>query len=210
MLRYKESLLLCNKNQTPMKLLDLVMKRAKKLGCKVRRCSTFEKDDTLAVYMKIEDFPEVRVMILAKNEAAAVSVINIVPIVDIDFFDINRDDYNDLLDIFTEDIFNVISLRDGNVLKTQSDEYEFADIIPHSYDAFKEWISHYPISGHISDIERWFDFVIALHKNNEKLTVRDFEKHLDEDYCWDAGMIREFSLKLESQLDLLAYYEKHR
>ena len=210
MIRYKDSWLLCNKNQTPMELLDLVVKRSKKEGCKVEKWSTFEKDDTLAVYMKIEDFPEVRVMILAKNEPAAVSIVNIVPLVDIDFFDINRDEYNDLLDIFTEYIFKKISVDNGNILKTKSDEYEITEIIPKSYDALKDWISHYPLSGHISDEERWFEFVISLHRNNEKLTIREFEKHLDEDYCWDAGMIREFSLKLESQLDLLAYYDKHR
>ena len=51
---------------------------------------------------------------------------------------------------------------------------------------------------------------MALHENNEYLSLDDFAKYIMENYEWPSDKIEEFSLRLESQLELLEYYDNHR
>lgn len=67
-----------------------------------------------------------------------------------------------------------------------------------------------PLSAHPLDTKRWNAFVVALHTNNEHLSLDDFQKYIQEKYGWKEDVIEVFSLKLESQLNLLEYYDEHR
>ena len=54
------------------------------------------------------------------------------------------------------------------------------------------------------------DLDYTLHENNEYLSLDDFAKYIIENYEWPSDKIEEFSLRLESQLELLEYYDNHR
>ena len=68
----------------------------------------------------------------------------------------------------------------------------------------------YPLSGHPLDEHRWYDFLIALRKNKEYLSVNDFSKFIQENYNWSKTDLERFELKYEEQIDLLEYYDEHR
>ena len=60
------------------------------------------------------------------------------------------------------------------------------------------------------DTKRWYAFIVALHTNNEYISTEDFEKYIREEYDWSDKAVEEFFLKLEAQIGLLEYYDRHR
>ena len=63
MKRYKDCALICNGDQQPLELLDIVMQVAEAMGYKVNRYSTLSDRDTLAVYIQEQGFPYSRLII---------------------------------------------------------------------------------------------------------------------------------------------------
>lgn len=101
--------------------------------------------------------------------------------------------------------------KDGKFkVEETSEEYSIEDIIPKSYPSLRLWLDGYPLSGHPNDLKRWYDFVISLHRNEERLSLDIFGKYLKETSKWDDDTIDNMELKLESHLDLLEYYDEHR
>lgn len=210
MKRYKDCALICNNEQSPIELLDNVLLYSKKKGYKTDRYKTFEENDSLSVYIKVKDLPYSRMIICAFNEGDKVEIVNIIPMPESGISHIDYIEYNKLLDIFRDNVFTVISERHGNKIEENTEDYTLEEIIPLSYPKLQTWLSMYPLSGHTLDTKRWYDFIIELHKNREQLPISDFEKHIQENYEWDEKTIEEFSFRLESQLELLDYYDEHR
>ena len=52
------------------------------------------------------------------------------------------------------------------------------------------------------------NFVIALHKNKEDLSISDFEEWLQTEKGWSYDEIDYFSSKLEYGLELLEEYDR--
>lgn len=42
------------------------------------------------------------------------------------------------------------------------------------------------------------------------LSLDDFEKYIKENYDWEEEVLSQFSVKLESELELLKYYDEYR
>ena len=117
--------------------------------------------------------------------------------------------YNQMLDLFRADVFRHIKEEYGNEIVENSEDYTIQEIIPTSYNALNAWLSAYPLSGHPLDTKRWYEFVVSLYRSGEELSLDDFEKYIKENYNWEDKVLRAFSIKLESELELLSYYDEH-
>lgn len=123
---------------------------------------------------------------------------------------IKPETYNKLLDVFCPDIFEPLSKVQGNKIETNKEEYTIEELIPQSVDKLHAWLSNYPLSSHPLDINRWYDFVISLHENDERLPLEDLRDYLTEKYGWSDDDIYKTEIRLESHLDLLRYYDDSR
>lgn len=210
MKRYKDCALVCKYGQLATDLLNLVMQVCSKKGYQVDRYSTMTERDTLAVYIHENGLPYSRLIVCANSESNVVAIVNIVPMPESGISHIEYAEYNKLLDLFREQVFGTINHEQGNEIRENSEEYNIEDVIPKSYTALNSWLNMHPLSEHPLDTKRWYAFVVALHENNEYLSLDDFAKYIMENYEWPSDKIEEFSLRLESQLELLEYYDNHR
>lgn len=63
---------------------------------------------------------------------------------------------------------------------------------------------------HWMDEERWYDFVIAAHRENADLDPDYLERWLREDEQWPEDMAYELAMSYEKSRSLLEYYDKNR
>lgn len=122
---------------------------------------------------------------------------------------IDYSEYNKILDYFRDKVFYKIINDSHNHISENTEDFNIEEVIPYSFSKLNTWLSNFPLSGHPLDERRWYDFVISLHKNNEDLSIDVFKKYLQEKYNWEEDVVESFALKLESQLDLLDYYDSH-
>ena len=210
MKRYKDCSLLCTDGQQPIELLDLIEQVSTEKGYKIERFKTEQKNDSLSVYIQKEALPYSHLILFVNNGGRAVDIINIIPMPQSGVSHIECEDYNKLLNIYCGDVFALIEQQYGNGIQQNTEDYTIQDVIPLSYPLLNRWLKGYPLSSHPLDTECWHAFVVGLHNSGEHLSLSDFEKHLAETCGWNEEKINEFSLKLESQLELLAYYDQHQ
>lgn len=121
---------------------------------------------------------------------------------------ISIDKYNAILSTFKTDIIDkAIAAAPNAKLEYLASEYSIQDCIPETYDRFHAWIKGYPLSYHPNDMERWYEFVSALHINGEELGLEDFENCLTQDYHWSYEDAEDFSSRLSDELELLKVYD---
>ena len=210
MKRYKNSSLLCNDGQQPITLLDLIEQVSKQKEYEVKRFKTERENDSLSVDIQKEALPYSQLILFINNEDKAVDIVKIIPMPQSGISHIECETYNRLLDIYSGDVFALIEHQYGNGIYQNTEDYTIQDVIPQSYPLLNRWLKGYPLSSHPLDTERWHAFVVGLHNSGEHLSLSDLEKHLAETCGWDEEKINEFSSKLESQLELLAYYDQHQ
>lgn len=210
MKRYKDCALVCNEGQETMNLLDIIERVSKTKEYKVERYTSWKKNDSLAVYTQEKSLPYSRLILTLNNERSSVDIVNIVPTQESGTSQIGYTEYNRLLDIYRDDVFAEIREQYGNAIKENTEDYSIKDIIPLSYQSLNTWLEAYPLSGHPLDTKRWYDFVVKLHLSGEHLPLSDFEKYIEETYNWNENDILRFSLKLESHLELLEYYDNNK
>lgn len=210
MKRYKDCELKCNHGQSTDVLLDVITQVSKSKGYEVSRYSTMANNDTLVVYMKKQGFPYSKLVLSHFSNRDSISIINIVPIPESGTSHIDCSIYNQLLNIYRDDVFSFIKEMYGNEIVENSEDYTIQEIIPTTFKALNSWLSAYPLSGHPLDVRRWYDFVVTLHTSGEELSLDDFEKYIKENYNWEEEILSKFSIKLESELELLRYYDEHR
>ncbi len=209
MKRYKSCSLLCNDGQQPITLLDLIEQVSKQKEYEVERFKTERENDSLSVYIQKEALPYSQLILFINNENKAVDIVNIIPMSQSGVSYIECETYNRLLDIYSNDVFALIEQQYGNGIHQNTEDYTIQEVIPRSYPLLNTWLNGYPLSVHPLDTERWHAFVVGLHLSEEHLSLSDFEKYLAETCGWNEEKINEFSSKLESQLELLAYYDQH-
>lgn len=210
MKRYKDCSLLCNDGQQPIELLNLIEQVSKQKEYEVHRNLGMRESVTLFIRIQKEALPYSQLVLLTNDEADSVDIINITPLPESGVSQIECEDYNKLLDAYCDDVFAVINKLYGNNIKQNTEVYSIEEVIPLSYLLLNRWLKGYPLSSHPLNTERWHAFVVGLHNSGEHLSLSDFEKHLAETCGWNEKKINELSLKLESQLELLAYYDQHQ
>jgi len=210
MKRYRDCMLMCNDGQKAVNLLDIIETEAIKKAYKINRYNSFGNRDSLAVYIKNSGLPYSRLVLCILSDERCVSVVNIVPMPESGTSHIEPEEYNQLLELFKVDVFDAIAKSQGNKIETNSEDYTIQELIPLSFGKLNTWLSAYPLSSHQLDTNRWYDFVISLHQNDEHLSLDDFGKYIKEEYGWDDEDINKAELRLESHLDLIEYYDNHR
>lgn len=207
MKRFKSCALLCSKSQEITELVELICLICKKKCYDVVKQQTLKKDDTLVVSVNKEKLPLSDLILFVNEEENKVDIINIIPSKKSGLFSLDYSTYNSILDVFKKDVFLEIN---GCEIKENQEDYTIQEIIPKSYEKLNTWLEAFPLSGHPLDERRWFDFLIALRKNRETLSIDDFSKYIQENYNWSKKDIERFEFKYEEQINLLEYYDENR
>lgn len=210
MKRFKSCALLCSKNQKMTELVELICSICKNKCYDVVKQQTFKKDDTLVVSVNKEKLPLSDLILFVNEEENKVDIINIIPSKKSDIFSLDCSAYNNILDVFKKDVFLEINDINGCEVEENQEDYTIQEIIPKSYEKLNTWLEAFPLSGHPLDERRWFDFLIALRKNRETLSIDDFSKYIQENYNWSKKDIERFVFKYEEQINLLEYYDENR
>lgn len=210
MKRYKDCTLVCKANQTPRQLMDIIYQVSldKNYTAKIQPSSS--NKETMIVYLNYGDFPHSRMVLGVMSDGKGVSVLNIVPMPESGVSHIDLEVYNEMLDVYTKDVFETIRVEYGNEIEGNNEEYTIQEIIPKSFEKLDRWLNNYPLSSHQLDTNRWYDFVISLHQNEEHISLEDMGKYLKDTYSWSEEDVLKIQLRLESHLELLAYYERNR
>jgi hypothetical protein len=210
MKRYKDCMLVCNVNQSIEDLMEIVAQVSIEKGYEISRQSSFVNNDTIIVKLIKEGFPQSRLILGYYSEKKGVSILNIVPTTESGVSEINCDTYNELLDMYKSDVFGYILDNQNNEIEENLGIYTIEEFIPKSFEKLNNWLNAYPLSSHQLDLNRWYDFVIALHQNEENLPVDVLVQYLQEEYNWEEKNVEKIALRLESNLSLLEYYDHNK
>lgn len=206
MKRFKDCSISCLSGQSLNDLACLITEKCIEKSYRLEQHTAFQNNDTITILFDKHGYPVCRLILVLSFEANSVKIINIVPDRKSNIFTLSIDQYNQVLDFFTEDVLLPIKEKFGNDIKETSANYKIEDIIPESSKYLKRWLDAYPLSGHTFDQERWFDFLISLIENDESLSLDDFAKFIKEYKKWGEDDIEKFELKLEEEFALLRYY----
>lgn len=164
--------------------------------------------DSLDFRIKSDKLPLSRVFVLAyRGPRPRIEVANIIPTQASGVTNLNVSTYNEILDIFIEKILSPVC-KDFDVKYESNDEhYSIKEYIPKSFEKLDLWLKGFPLSCHPMDEARWFDFIVALVKNEEELSISTFEEYIVETQkTWTRNDIECFSEKLEYSIRLLKHY----
>lgn len=203
-------MLVCKADQTPEDLLSIIEQTSITKGYKLQKITSIVNKDTLIVQFRANDLPYSRIVLGIYSERKGVSIVNIVPMLESGTSGLSPEVYNKILELFKEDVFEQIKKERGNSIETNDEDYSIEEVIPKSFSKLNAWLSGYPLSSHPNDTQRWYDFVISLHVNHERLSLDDFCTYIEENYHWSDDDISKIELRLESHLDLLDYYDDNR
>lgn len=210
MKRFKDCILLCNDGQNPMDLLRLVKTECEKRGMKADVNTSFAEDDTMGVIVNFEKYPAAKLVLHASDDKNGVAILNVVPLPKSGVSMLEKPVYNQILDEFSKTVFKAIAEKNGNEINENTEDYTIEDIIPKSYATLDRWLNAYPLSHHPNDEHRWYDFLIALHKNNEYVSTGVLSDYVREKKHWSDKDILTMEIRYEDQMELLDYYEERR
>ena len=164
--------------------------------------------DNLDLQIKFDKLPMSRVIVCAfSDDNPRIEVVNIVPAQASGISELDVSTYNMILDLFIEQILSPVCSTYGVKYESSNEHYSIKEYIPKSFDKLDLWLKGFPISCHPSDDKRWFDFIVALVKNGEDLSVSTFEEYIAETQnSWMRSDIERFSEKLVYGVKLLKYY----
>lgn len=164
--------------------------------------------DSLDFRIKSNKLPMSRVIILSyKCYRPRIEVANIIPTQASGVTNLNVSTYNEILDIFIDKILSPVCKEFGVRYESNNEQYSIKEYIPKSFEKLDQWLNGFPLSCHPMDEERWFDFIVALVKNGEELSISTFEEYIAETQkSWTRNDIECFSEKLEYSIRLLKYY----
>lgn len=136
------------------------------------------------------------------NEIAIENVCNLHQTTD----ELSIQQYNTLLVGFTKNIIdpNIDANLHDHVVETLS-HFEWKDVIPLSHSYLENWLAFFPLSSHPLDRRRWFDFLIALVKNNESLDITYLEEYARTSLQWDEDSIKRCLGVYSEEVELLSY-----
>lgn len=165
------------------------------------------KDDIVVRIIATLPYVSAAVLILTIS-GSDVKVVNIIPH-QRSVFRIDKNQYNYILSAFKKNVID--GIVSGDRLEFPPAEYSMDALIPKSYKQLDRWANcpgapDAPFS-HPSDLNQWYDFIIALVISNEKdnLSSGDLEQWLEEKQ-WDEDVIEETILHYEHDTELLEHY----
>lgn len=222
MKRYRDYSIKCNSSKEARELLNTIVEKCKTdypnyqtmiLKDEIKKSIPSQELNKMNwIISNVKELPKSQIVLLNPDyENTKVSIVNIVPTKDSGYSHLSEETYNKILEHFVEEVINDICTDNSKYkIETKSEDYEFKDLIPNSFNKLNKWINAFPLSTHPNDTKRWFNFVISLHQNkdNEDFSIADFKKWIEETKKWDEEVVIDFSIKLEEELDLLEYYDE--
>ncbi len=209
MKRYRDYKILMPSYDEAMVLMEDVIAGATSIGLKnldnKRGKGTF--DNYSAFIVQLPDLPKARLMLSVYQSDGnwVLSVVNIIPTADSGSSSLDKEAYNRILQYFVETVLEPVNAGKYEII-TNEENYTLQELIPRSWDDFKLWIEAFPLSHHPLDEERWMNFVISLYRNDEHLSMGDFEDWLRTEKGWSYEDIDYFSSRLEYGIELLEKY----
>lgn len=207
MQRFRNITIHCENEDAAMQMLQEIMSACNQPPF------VYEKDDARLQYDKTiriistHNYTSEAVIIVIAS-GSDVKVINIIPHKR-SVFRIDKNEYNTIMDYFKTEVIDKV-VKDKEIVFPPA-EYTMESLIPKSYQQLERWATcpgapNAPFS-HPNDLNRWFDFVLALFRNDErdKLSSGDLEQWLEEKN-WDEEVIEETILHYEHDTDLLDYF----
>lgn len=124
---------------------------------------------------------------------------------------LSYDYYNGVLTEFAESIATPAASGTGVSLRLTEDSFQLKDFTsPNTADLLKKFsglANHSTGSSHPNDQRRWFDFVIAAHRENTPLDPDLLARWLYEVGGWSAERANEMAIEYETARALLRQYD---
>lgn len=211
MQRYRTITIHCENENTAIQTLDSIMNACNKPPF------VYEEDTVRFQYEKtiriISTYPNTtEAVIVVYVTGSDVKVGNVVPYKK-SVFRIEKNEFNTIIAAFKNEVIDKIVSEDR--VDFPSGDYSIESLIPNSFQQLNSWINcpgapNNPFT-HPCDLNRWFDFIIALVLNDESknLSSSDFEQCLEE-YNWEEETIEEAVLHYEHDTNLLEYYHNNK
>lgn len=212
MKRYRDLTLQCIDENEAMLVLSKIIDSCDKYPFiydkKIEKQFAFQSKGVVRIHAIVPNKPEAVIVVSASG--SELKVLNIIPY-NKSTIKISKDEYNQILERFYNDIVIHVSLNSKVVSTSFSEaEYTIESLIPLSIEEFLNWANcpeapNNPFS-HPDDLKRWFDFVIAIVKNKERglLSSGDLEQWLVENK-WTEDVIEETILYYEHDTYLINY-----
>lgn len=201
MKRYRDYKIKCSSKEEAMRIFEEIKNKYNK---DVTISKEINNNKILQFKIKVNNYPECRIVISLKD--TNIAIINIVPTIESGEFYIDENTYSDIIDNFDNVLRNEINV-DANKIETNSKEFEIENVLDkETFEKLDLWINAWPLSFHPNDMQRWYDFVISLHRSKSSLSISMFEEWLREKKEWDESNINIFSSKLDDELELLDRY----
>lgn len=156
------------------------------------------------------DVLEPALIAFARKDQQIVYIANIVPR---EIGSLTKDQYNTILIEFYEKFLSKICNKLSIKVEITSDNQSMQDWVSNeTYKKIKSFsgaANKSTGSSHPFDQERWFAFIVAVFRNNEKLDPDRLERWLVEDEGWHYDIASDLAIEYEQGLALLSYFASH-
>lgn len=121
--------------------------------------------------------------------------------------------YNAVLVDFVECVLEPVAAKCGFLVKITKPNQDVDDWLSSDAAAklrrFSGSANKSTGASHPMDERRWFDFVVAVHRNSEKLAGDRLARWLHEAEGWDEETAHELAGDFENSLSLLSHYDEN-
>jgi hypothetical protein len=155
------------------------------------------------------DAPEARLWLLVSPNERELTVANVVP-VDVMDSPLSYEAYNDIVEDFYRRFFEPAALQSGNEPVLSSDEWQIESVLSPSTTRLLHGFSHFANRGglHPLDRDRWYDFVIAAHRENTTLDAPRLTRWLTEEEHWPEDRARDLAAEYDAQREILRKFDR--
>lgn len=211
MQRFRTITIQCENEKAAKQMLEAIKQSCNKPPFVYENETAQYKDDT--TIRIVSTYPNTtEAVIIVYVMGSVVKVGNVIPHKK-SVFRIDKNEFNTIVAAFKEQVIDKIVSEDK--VDFPPGDYTMESLIPKSFQQIDRWVKtsgapNDPFS-HPCDLNRWFDFVIALVLNDERkyLSSGDLGQWLEEQR-WEEEIIEEAILHYEHDTELLDYYHNNK
>ena len=211
MQRFRTITIKCENEKAAKQMLEAIKQSCNKPPFVYENETAQYKDDT--TIRIVSTYPNTtEAVIIVYVMGSVVKVGNVIPHKK-SVFRIDKNEFNTIVAAFKEQVIDKIVSEDK--VDFPPGDYTMESLIPKSFQQIDRWVKtpgapNDPFS-HPCDLNRWFDFVIALVLNDERknLSSGDLGQWLEEQR-WEEEIIEEAILHYEHDTELLDYYHNNK
>lgn len=177
MIKFQFLTIHCNSEQEAQNVLSQIV-----MSCNTAQFKYIGKNDIKPypveiISVNINNLPKSKLFIgISWSKSSDVNVANIIPD-EKGVFELSKEQYNAILQSFNAFLNKSLNIQTD---LTKAD-VSIEELVPRSYSKLKSWYDLSNPGGriiHPNDVERWYEFVLSVIKNEEELGLDDFENWL--------------------------------